>query len=185
MREGWWSGGTEVASESVDWVRSEAAWTVVGGALRGDRLRAGLAPCVLAGTILGVLPRTVLGALLVVEVRSVPSASPSLTLDRDAVVLSLEVTRVPLSTLRLPPSISCTASTFFRRMLFALAVFLRSVAGVAVNGGLGGARAGGGLGGSRVGAGGSRISSFPCSDPRSVGSGVKGDFLRSAGSGRE
>jgi hypothetical protein len=72
-------------------------------------------------------------------------------------------------------------------MLFALAVFLRSAVVVAVNGGLGGARAGGGLGGSRVGAWGPRMFSlsWSCSDPRSVGSGVNGDFLRSNGSGRE
>jgi len=43
LREGWWSGGTEVASESVDWVTSEAARTVVDGALIGDRALAGLA----------------------------------------------------------------------------------------------------------------------------------------------
>lgn len=72
-------------------------------------------------------------------------------------------------------------------MLFALAVFLRSAAVVAVNGGLGGARAGGGLGASRAGAWGPSKVSFSgsCSLPRSVGSGVKGDFLRSTGSGRE
>jgi hypothetical protein len=158
-------------------VTSDAVRIVVDGALPTDRGLDGLADWTFTGATFGVFPRTVLGALLVVEVKSVPSASPSLTLDRDAVPLSLEVTRVPLSTLRLPPSISfLIASTFFRRMLLLLAVFLRSAAVVAVNGGLGGARAGGGVGGSRVGGAGGCVLSlclcWSCSSPRSVGSGV-------------
>jgi hypothetical protein len=128
----------------------------------------------------------VLGCEPMVDVRSVMS-SPSLTLEREAVCRgpACEVRRVPLSTLRLPDSVSlCTASEV-RRVLLTLAVFLRSAAAVvAVSGGLGGARVG--AGGGRVGAVVffSLSASRTVSASRSVGSGVRGDFLRS-GSSRE
>jgi hypothetical protein len=88
-----------------------------------------------------------------------------------------EVMRVPLSTLCRCGAMSlCSSSAFLRRMLFALAVFLRSAPVVTVRGGLGGARGGGGavlLGGGGEG-----------SSLTSVGSGVISSFLR-AGSSRE
>ena len=116
-----------------------------------------LAVFVLVGTAWGDFARgdfarTVLGWDPVVEVKSVME-SCSLTLERDAVCrcpAGVE-TRVELSTLRLPDSISrCNASEVLRDV-FALAVFLKSGA-VVVRGGLGGARGGGG--GARVGVGG-------------------------------
>lgn len=89
-----------------------------------------------------------------------------------------DVMRVPLSTLRLAASISLvTVSEFFRRMLFALAVFLKSADVVAVSGGLGGARGGGGA--TRLG-GGTTCGSLSLSWPlASVASGASVDFLRS------
>jgi hypothetical protein len=129
----------------------------------------------------------VLGCEPVVDVRSVMS-SPSLTLEREAVCRgpACDVRRVPLSTLRLPDSASlCTASEV-RRVLLTLAFFLRSAAAVvAVSGGLGGARVGAG-GGREEGAGPAVFFSLSpsrtVSASRSVGSGVRGDFLRSASS---
>jgi hypothetical protein len=98
----------------------------------------------------------VLGCEFVVEVRSVSSyLSLSLMLERDATRGPAwdVVIRVPLSTLRLPSSISLAmVSESFRWILFALAVFLKSAAVVAVSGGLGGAR--GGVGAVRDGRGG-------------------------------
>ena len=85
--------------------------------------------------------------------------SCSRTLERDAVCRWPEgvETRVELSTLRLPASISrCSASDVLRELLV-LAVFLRSAGAVVVSGGLGGARGGGG--GARVGVGGAASSS--------------------------
>jgi hypothetical protein len=62
-------------------------------------LLAGLAVWFLAGS-LGDFARTVLGCEPVVDVMSVPSKSPSLTLERDAARSpAWEVMRVPLSTL--------------------------------------------------------------------------------------
>ena len=94
------------------------------------------------------------------------------------------VMRVPLSTLCLWGSISlASSSAFLRRMLFALAVFLKSAAAVVVvSGGLGGAR--GGVGATRLGGcGATRGSpSFSCST--SVACGVMAGFL-CAGSSRE
>jgi hypothetical protein len=128
----------------------------------------------------------VLGCEPVVDVRSVMS-SPSLTLEREAVCRgpACDVRRVPLSTLRLPDSASlCTASEV-RRVLLTLAFFLRSAAAVvAVSGGLGGARVG--AGGRVEGAGTAVFFSLSpsrtVSASRSVRSGVRGDFLRSASS---
>lgn len=80
-----------------------------------------------------------------------------------------DVMRVPLSTLCLWGSISlCSSSAFFRRMLFALAVFLRSAPVVAVSGGDGGAR--GGVGATRLGACGAMAGSM------SVACGVTAGF---------
>lgn len=91
-------------------------------------------------------------------------------LERDAARC---VMRVPLSTLCLCGSISlCSSSAFFRRMLFALAVFLRSAPVVAVSGGLGGAR--GGVGATRLGACGATRS---LSGSRSVACGVMAGCL--------
>lgn len=113
--------------------------------------------------------------------------SCSLMLDRDAVCRCPAgvVTRVPLSTLRLPASISlCRASGVFR-VLLALAVFLKSAV-VAVRGGLGGARGGGGGGGggggARLGVGGTDGSFFlpSCEPSTSVRSGVIAAFLLSS-----
>jgi len=97
-------------------------------------------------------------------------------LDRDAALApACEVMRVPLSTLCLCGAMSlCISSAFLRRMLFALAVFLRSAPVVAVRGGLGGARGGGGavlLGGGGEG-----------SSLTSVASGVISSFLRTGSS---
>jgi hypothetical protein len=127
----------------------------------------------------------VLGWDPVVEVKSVIE-SCSLTLDREAVCRCPAgvVTRVPLSTLRLPASISrCTASEVLLELL-ALAVFLRSAAVVAVSGGLGGARGGGG--GARVGVGGTEGDASPFfsswEPSTSVRSGVMAAFLLSTSS---
>jgi hypothetical protein len=116
--------------------------------LPGGRAFDGLAVFVL-GASWGDFARMVLGWDPVVEVRSVavPSYMPSsLMLERDATRgPAWDVMREALSTLRRPSSISLvTVSESFRRMLCALAVFLRSAAVVAVSGGLGGARGGGG-----------------------------------------
>tara|TARA_R110002003_G_scaffold384_2_gene19215 strand:+ start:10449 stop:10994 length:546 start_codon:yes stop_codon:yes gene_type:complete len=142
---------------------------------------AGLAVLVLMG-IAGDFARTVLGCEPVVDVMSVPSKSPSLILERDAARRpACEVTRVPLSTLCLCGSISlCSSSAVLRRMLFALAVFLRSAAVVAVSGGLGGAR--GGVGATRLGGCGTSRGSSSLSWSMSVGSGVMVEFLRAASS---
>lgn len=133
----------------------------------------------LAATLLPP-PRMVLGWESVVEVRSVspmklPSPPRSRRLDREAENRGSGVIRVPLSTLRRPSSISfCRESAFFLRMLFALAVFLRSAPAVvfvvAVNGGLGGARVGG-FGDASFSSGVS---------PVSVASGVNGDLAVSS-----
>jgi hypothetical protein len=152
--------------------------------LPGGRAFNGLAVFVL-GAGWGDFARTVLGCDPVVEVRSVPSnVSPSLMLERDATRgPAWDVMRVPLSTLRRPSSISLvTVTEFFRRMLFALAVFLRSAAVVAVSGGLGGARGGGGA--TRVGGCGAtgRSPSFSGDASTSVTSGVNADFLFSISS---
>lgn len=142
----------------------------------------GLAVLVL-GSSWGDFARMVLGCDPVVDVKSVPSISSSRTLERDAALRSAwDVMRVPLSTLRLAASISLvTTSDFFRRMLFVLAVFLKSAAVVAVRGGLGGAR--GGVGATRLGGSGTTRGSLSLSWSRgpstSVVSGVKVDFLAS------
>lgn len=132
-------------SDPVDCVTSElwreCARTVVDGA-RAGRTLAGLAVLALEGTGGGGLvgadcggdfARMVLGWLLVVEVRSVISASPSRMLDFEMLGVSRE-----LSTLCLPDAISRCSESAFLRMLFALAVFLRSAPMVAASGGLGG-----------------------------------------------
>jgi hypothetical protein len=94
-----------------------------------------------------------------------------------------EVMRVPLSTLCLWGSISrASSSAFLRRMLFALAVFLRSAAVVVVSGGLGGAR--GGVGATRLGGCGATRGSPSFSRSMSVACGVMAGFL-CAGSSRE
>lgn len=144
-------GGTEVASELVDCVTSDGCRDLT---LTGvdflevrtlDELLVFDLDFVFVGTVLGDLARIVLGWLLVVEVMSVPSTSPSLTLDLDAAPpRGSGVSLVPLSTLRLPDSISFCIVSVFRRMLLALAVFRKSAAVVAVSGGLGGARVGAG-----------------------------------------
>jgi hypothetical protein len=151
---------------------------------------AGLAVFVLVGTAVGDLAlgdfaRMVLGWEPVVDVRSVIE-SCSLTLERDAVCRWPEgvETRVELSTLRLPDSMSrCSASDVLRELLV-LAVFLKSAAVVAVSGGLGGARGGGG--GARLGVGGTvGDPSFflpSCEPSTSVRSGVMVAFLRSTSS---
>jgi hypothetical protein len=152
------------------------------------RPAAGLAVFVLVGTAWGDFARgdfarTVLGWDPVVEVKSVME-SCSLTLERDAVCrcpAGVE-TRVELSTLRLPDSISrCSASEVLRDV-FALAVFLKSAAVVVVRGGLGGARGGGG--GARVGVGGTvgEPSFLLSSCEPSVRSGVMVAFLLSTSS---
>jgi hypothetical protein len=150
---------TEVASESS--VYSDGALALILTLTGVDVLEGGwwalygLAVCVL-GTGGGDFARMVLGCEFVVEVRSVSSyLSLSRMLEREATRGPAwdVVMRVPLSTLRLPSSISrATVSESFRWMLFALAVFLRSAAVVAVSGGLGGAR--GGVGAVREGRGG-------------------------------
>jgi hypothetical protein len=150
--------------------------------LADDRAFDGLAVLVLVES-LGDFARTVLGCEPVVEVMSVPSKSPSLMLERDAARgPAWEVMRVPLSTLCLWGSISlCSSSAFFRRMLFALAVFLRSAAAVvAVSGGLGGAR--GGVGATRLGGCGTTRGSSSLSWSTSVGCGVMVEFRRAASS---
>lgn len=146
------SGATEVASESI--VTSDAAFIFLlrdEDDLPGGRALDGLD--VLALVIAGDFARTVLGCEPVVEVMSVlsvPSNMSSRMLERDAALgPAVDVMRVPLSALRLSASISFTSTTSFRRMLFALAVFRRSAAVVAVSGGLGGAR--GGVGATRFG----------------------------------
>lgn len=103
-------------------------------------------------------------------------------LDRDATRgPACEVTCVLLSTLRRPDSMSrCTASGFFRLMLFALAALRRSAAVVAVSGGLGGAR--GGVGAALLGGGGTVRASSSLGASTSVVSGVKSDFLFSISS---
>jgi len=179
------SGGTDVASEST--VNSDGALTFFFFVGVDDRILdrdvEGLAVFVRTGS-LGDLARMVLGCEPVVEVRSVPSyISPCLMLDRDAALgPACEVMRVPLSTLWRPAAMSlCTSSTFLRRMLFALAVFRRSVPAVAVRGGLGGAR--GGVGATRLGACGVTSGCWAAlSSSTSVGSGVVADFLRAASS---
>lgn len=135
-------------------------------------VRMGTAPGDLAR---GDFARTVLGWEPVVEVRSVIE-SCSLMLERDAVWRPVGVeTRVELSTLRRPASISrCRASEVLRELLV-LAVFRRSAV-VVVRGGLGGARGGGG--GARVGGGISFLFSS-CEPSMSVRSGVMTAFLRS------
>jgi len=178
------SGGTEVASESRVYSDGARVFFFLTGVddLPGDRAPAGLAVLFLTGRV-GDFARTVLGCEPVVDVMSVPSNSPSLMLERDAARgPACEVMRVPLSTLCLCGSISrCSSSAFFRRMLLALAVFLRSAAVVAVSGGLGGAR--GGVGATLLGSGGaSRSSSLSLSWSTSVASGVKAEFLRAASS---
>lgn len=185
------SGGTDVASESI--VNSEGALVfILTGVddLPGVRVRAGLAVLVLAGLAVlclagsrGDFARTVLGCEPVVEVKSVPSKSPSLMLERDAARgPAWDVMRVPLSTLCRWGSMSLRiSSAFFRRMLFALAVFLRSAAVVAVSGGLGGAR--GGVGATRVGGCGTTRGSSGFSSSTSVAWGVAGFF--EAASSRE
>lgn len=146
---------------------------------------AGLAVFVRVGTAWGDFARgdfarTVLGCEPVVDVRSVME-SCSLMLDRDAVCRwpAGVVTRVPLSTLWRPDSISRCRASEFLRVLLALAVFLKSAAVVAVSGGLGGARGGGG--GARVGVGGTDGSFFSSCEPStSVRSGVMAAFLLSS-----
>lgn len=103
-------------------------------------------------------------------------------LERDATLgPAWEVMRVPLSTLCRPASISFIVTEFFRRMLFALAVFRKSADVVTVSGGLGGAR--GGVGATRLGgcgtACGSLSLSWSCDASTSVASGVSVDFLLS------
>ena len=106
------SGGTEVASESVDCVISEPCWedvTVVVASFPGAVRVVDVLPVrTRGGANLGLeaFCLTVLGWLPVVDVRSVPSASSSRTLERDAVKRGSGVMRVPLSTLRRPASIS-------------------------------------------------------------------------------
>lgn len=171
------SAGKDVKSEPVDCVTSEAwrecARTVVEGAPPGSCVFAGLAVFVLGGggggglvrTGFGDFARMVLGWELVVDVRSVMSASPSLMLDLEM----LGVRRELLSTLCLPEAISLCSASAFRRMLFTLAVFLRSAPLVAVSGGLGGAL---------VGLGGDGVDSLPCCcSPASVDSGVDSSRL--------
>jgi hypothetical protein len=147
------SGSTEVASESV--VTSDEASILLltdVDDLPGGRARDGLDVLALVGSMVD-LARTVLGCEPVVEVMSVPSVPSkrsSRMLEREAALgPAVDVMRVPLSALRLPASISCTSTTSFRRMLFALAVLRRSAEVVAVSGGLGGAR--GGVGAVRFG----------------------------------
>ena len=114
--------------------------------------------------------------------------SCSLMLERDAVCRCPAgvVTRVPLSTLRLPASISRYNVSEFLCVLLVLAVFLKSaVAVVAVRGGLGGTRGGGG--GARVGVGGtvgdpSFFFFSSCEPSTSVRSGVMAAFLLSTSS---
>jgi hypothetical protein len=150
--------------------------------LPGGRALDGLAVFVL-GANCGDFARMVLGWEPVVDVRSVavPSnVASSLMLERDAIRgPAWDVMREALSTLRRPSSISRAAvSESFRRMLFALAVFLRSAAVVAVSGGLGGARGGGGA--TRVGGCGAAFGSlfFSGDASTSVASGVSAaDFL--------
>jgi hypothetical protein len=152
--------------------------------LAEERALDGLEVLVLVGS-LGDFARTVLGCEPVVEVRSVPSKSPSLMLEREAARgPAWEVMRVPLSTLCLWGAMSrCSSSAFFRRMLFALAVFLRSAAAVvAVSGGLGGAR--GGVGATRLGGCGTTRGLLSFSSLTSVGCGVMVAFRRT-GSSRE
>ena len=147
--------------------------------LPGGRALDGPADLVL-GIVWGDFARTVLGWDPVVEVRSVPSyMSSSLMLERDATLgPACDVMRVPLSTLCRPASMSFMVPEFFRRMLFALAVFLRSADVVAVSGGLGGAR--GGVGATRLGgcgtAAGSSSLAGSCDASTSVGSGVSVDL---------
>ena len=112
--------------------------------------------------------------------------SCSLTLERDAVCRWPEgvETRVELSTLLRPDSISRCSASEALRVLLVFAVFLRSAAVVVVRGGLGGARGGGG--GARVGVGGTAgDASFffsSCEPSTSVRSGVMVAFLLSTSS---
>ena len=185
------SDGTEVQSEPVDSVTSEdcveRVLTVVEGAFRC--VRAGLAVFTLDGggggalagggvlvvVATGDFPRIVLGWLLVFDVKSVISISPDLTLEFG----KLGVMRVPLSTLCLPDAISFSSAKVSTtlRMLFALAVFLRSAPLVAVSGGEGGGRVG--LGGEGV-----VPMFFFCSSSASTDSDAKGEFAWSTWSSR-
>jgi hypothetical protein len=163
-----------VASEST--VTSDAALGFAGVDVRLEVL------ALAAGA--GDFARMVLGCDPVVDVKSVPSIS-SLMLERDAARgPAWDVMRVPLSTLRLAPSISfAILSALVRRILFALAALRKSAAVVAVSGGLGGARGGGGAalsGGCVV-----RVSwsfSGPIDVSTSVACGVMADFLLSESS---
>lgn len=171
-----------MASEST--VNSEGALVFILLVDLRCRPTDGLAVLVRGGASLGDFARTVLGWEPVLDVMSVLSYrwSPSRMLERDAARgPACEVMRVPLSTLCRPSAISrWTSSTFFRLMLFALAVFLRLAAAAAIAGGLGGAR--GGAGGVRLGACGATCGSFSFSWSGAAAVGVVVDFLLAASS---
>jgi hypothetical protein len=185
------SGGIEVASESIVYSDGALVFILTGVDDRPEgRAHAGLAVLFLAGLAVlcltgrrGDFARTVLGCDPVVEVRSVPSKSPSRTLEREAARgPAWEVMRVPLSTLWRCGSMSRRiSSAFFRRMLFALAVLRRSAAVAAASGGLGGGR--GGVGAARLGGRGATRGSSSLSWSTSVAWGAMAALAR-AGSSR-